>query len=374
MAEPDLQSQLLSLSAQLKPVLSEASKAYAAMLPRLVLTVNERIAAHPRYPDWLAGKPPQLLADNHRHHAQFMDEVFTTGSFDLLAASLPWVYHAYHAHGVAYDYFEAELSHWKQAVSSLLDADHAAPINAVYDWMLSQHETVIALAEARRDVPCDEVATGLEDLFAALTVAIRAFDDARVLELCRGIRDGGMRLPALLQGLIYPVMKHVGALWESDTITVADEHEVTAIMNRVLAALYFDEPFPTTTRGRAVVAASANEFHEMGAWTVATCLELDGWDVDYLGANVPGNELLARAREVKPRLIALSVAMPFNLGTARDTIAALREQLPETRVIIGGQVFQLLPRLADGMGADMYLQDCQAAMQWARDHAAKALD
>lgn len=369
MIDTDLDADLVSRGAQLQPIPPEASAAYAAALPRLVVMVNALVAAHPRYPDWLAGKPAQLLADNHRHHALFMDEVFTTGAFDLLAATLPWVYHAYHAHGVPYDYFEAELSYWKQAVSALLETDQAAPINAVYDWMLSQHATVIPLAEAR-DLPCDEVAAGLEDLFEALTQAVRAFDDARVLELCRGVRDGGMSLPELLQGLVYPVMRHVGALWERSALTVADEHEITAIVNRVLAALYFDEPFPTTTRGAALVAASANEYHEMGAWTVATCLELDGWDVDYLGANVPGDELLARAREVRPRLVALSVAMPFNLGAARDTIAALRAQLPQTRVMIGGQVFQLLPRLADGMGADACLPDCQAAMQWARGCAA----
>jgi hypothetical protein len=58
--------------------------------------------------------------------------------------------------------------------------------------------------------------------------------------------------------------------------------------------------------------------------------------------------------------------MPFNLAATRDAIATIRAQLPDTPVMIGGQVFQLLPRLAEGMGADACLPDCQAAMQWAR--------
>jgi len=272
---------------------------------------------------------------------------------------------------VPYDYFEAELGYWKQAVADALPAGQAAAINAVYDWMLSQHDAVIALAEARA-VSQDDVGPADADLFDALSEAARAFDDARILELCRGAREDGMSLPELLQGLVYPLMKRVGSLWERADISVADEHEITAIMNRVLASLYFDQPFPETARGLALVAASANEFHEMGAWTVATCLELDGWDVDYLGANVPGHELLAKARGSRPDLIALSVAMPFNLGAARHTIASLRAHLPGTRIMIGGQVFELLPRLADGMGADICLQDCQAAVQWARGCAADA--
>jgi methanogenic corrinoid protein MtbC1 len=358
--------ELIASSAALRPIPPEASEAYSAELPRLVLEVNARISAHPRYRDWLAGNAPQLLADNHRHHAMFMDEIFSWGHFDLLAATLPWVYRAYHARGVGYDYFEAELAYWQQAVVERLSADAAAPINAVYDWMLSRHQAVIALAEAHEAAPQEGVDPAFAKLFDALEAAARSFDDARILELCRGARDAGMGLPELLQGLVYPLMLKVGVLWERAEITVADEHEITAIMNRVLASLYFDQPFPDAKRGRALVASSANEFHEMGAWTVATCLELDGWDVDYLGANVPGDELLAKAREVKPSLIALSVAMPFNLGPTRDTIATIRAQLPGTRVMIGGQVFQLLPRLADGMGADACLSDCQAAMQWAR--------
>lgn len=365
MDKPDLQLHLLSLSDALQPIPPEASKAYLAALPRLVRRVNEQIAAHPRYPDWLAGKPEQLLADNHRHHALFMDEVFRSGYFDLLAATLPWVYHAYHSQGVSYDYFEVELSFWQASVSAMLEADLAAPINAVYDWMRAQHETVITLAEARA-VACDEADDGVDDCLDALHEAVRSFDDDRILALCSVARDDGMSLPEILQRLIYPVMQRVGVLWERALITVADEHRMTAVINRVLASLYFDQPFPTFTRGTALVATGAHEFHEMGAWTVATCLELDGWDVHYLGANVPGEDVLARAIEIRPRLIALSVAMPFNLGGVRETIAALKAQLPETRVMVGGQVFQWLPRLSKDMGADCYLEDCQSAIHWAR--------
>jgi methanogenic corrinoid protein MtbC1 len=195
---------------------------------------------------------------------------------------------------------------------------------------------------------------------------VRHFDDDRVLALCRSAKDQGMDLPDLLQRIIYPVMQRVGAWWERALISTADEHRITALINRVLAELYFDQPFPAAIRGTALVATGAHELHEMGAWMLATCLELDGWDVHYLGANVPGHEVLAKAIELQPRLIALSVSMPFNLGGVRETVAELKTRLPQTRVMIGGQVFQWLPRLVEGIGADRYLEDCQRAVQWAR--------
>lgn len=373
MTETHDQSELLESCATLTPIPQETARAYANALPALVQRVNDQISRHPRYQDWLGGNAPHLLADNHRHHGLFMDEVFSAGQFPLLALTLPWVYHTYHAHGVPYDYFQAELHCWKHAIEATLPSPQATAIGAVYDWMLARHDCVIALAEQRSEQATDIDPTSA-DLVDALLTALRTSDDDRALQLLRGVRESGATLPDVLQGLVYPVMQRVGSLWENNDISVADEHEATAIVNRVLAALYFDEPFPRQRRGLAVVAASVNEFHELGAWMVATCLELDGWDVEYLGANMPQHDLVAKTRDRQPQLVALSVSMPFNLAGARSTIAALRGQVPQARVMVGGQVFQRLPSVADHLGADVCLASCQDAVTWAREHASQPAD
>jgi len=195
-----------------------------------------------------------------------MEEVLASGHYDLLALTLPWVYHAYHSQGVHYDYFSAELSLWRRAVATALPHEAATPIGAVYDCMLAWHDLVVKLAELRGSASEDvKVAPDLAGIFEALTEALLDGDDARVLSLCRGAQDAGMSLPELLQGLIYPAMQRVGTLWECGRISVADEHQATAIMNRVLAAIYYDQSFPDRRRGRALVGACVNEFHEMGA-------------------------------------------------------------------------------------------------------------
>jgi len=364
---------LLAQSRALRPTPRAATLAYRGAMQSLMAEVTERMAAHPRYQEFLGRNAPALLVDNHRNHVLFMDEVFESGKFDLLALTLPWVYHAYHAHGVHYDYFAAELAIWKRAVEGQLAPEQAAAIGDVYDWLIAKHDSVVALAEERANQADEsQPAADLADLFEALTSALLDGDGARVLELCRGAQAFGTSLPGLLQGLIYPAMQRVGTLWESGRISVADEHQATAIMNRVLAALYYEQTFPDAKRGRALVAACVNEYHEMGAWMVATCLELDGWDVDYLGANVPNDDLLRKADAVAPQLIALSVSMPFSLRQARTLIATLRERLPTSKILLGGHVFRLLPALGAEMGADACLEDCEAAMRWARENCHQA--
>lgn len=359
-------SDLVIQAVALPAVPAAAVDAYRSLMHPLVVEVTEGLASHPRYTEFLGGNPPSLLADNHRHHAQFIEEILSSGRYDLLAVTLPWVYHAYHARGVHYDYFPAELALWRRAIAKALPAT-AEPINLIYDWMLEHHDQVVQLAE-QRAARQPTVAPAVAELFEGLSNALLEGDDARVLALCRDARDGGASLPELLRQLIYPALQRVGDLWEDGRISVADEHQATAIVNRVLAALYYEEAFPDVARGRALVAASVNQFHEIGAWMVATCLELDGWDVDYLGANVPTDALLDKARQIQPDLIALSISMAFGLRETRALIAALREQLPGVKILIGGQVFQWLPTLADDMGADGCQSDCDAAVRWAREH------
>jgi methanogenic corrinoid protein MtbC1 len=158
------------------------------------------------------------------------------------------------------------------------------------------------------------------------------------------------------QHVVRHALYTVGALWERNELSVAEEHLATAIVGRVTSFLYGRFIGVPQTKGSAVVSAVANEFHEVGARMVADILELDGWDVTYLGANLPVEELLELLRQKKPFLVALSVAMPFNLEKVRQVISAVKDapELSATRILTGGLAFSSVPRLWREFGADGY--------------------
>jgi methanogenic corrinoid protein MtbC1 len=163
----------------------------------------------------------------------------------------------------------------------------------------------------------------------------------------------------------------VGSQWETGTISVAREHLATATVARLLAAMPVVSDAAVTPKGKAIVTATANEHHQVGAWLIADALEADGWDVRFLGANTPEQELLALLREECPDLLLLSATLPFNLRHVQNTIQAAR-CLPEchnTRILVGGQAFAGEPDLDRRLGADGTGKDCrdavaQAALWW----------
>lgn len=358
---------LAASAAALPPIPQEAVQAYERVMSVLVRKVNSAILQHHEANRWLGKNSRDLLENNHANHVSFMLEVMKKSNFELLARTLPWVYRAYHNQGIAYDYFLAELSAWVIAIEQEIDPELSPTIIEVYRWMLAKHEKIITLSQQSDESPVldDDLWLGTRAEFLS---ALKASDHRGCLAVCQQAIALGSDLPALFQFVIFPCMIDVGLRWERGEIGVAGEHEATAIVNKVLTALYVGVDFPEQSRGTALVSASPGERHEMGSWMIATCLELDGWKVVYLGADLPVDEIVSAAGQHHATLVALSVAMPFNLEPLRKTIMKLRANISTqaTKIMVGGGLFQRFPFLVDDVEADACPLDCIAAMEWAR--------
>jgi methanogenic corrinoid protein MtbC1 len=328
---------------------------YAVAMERMIDHVNRELGGRADIQTLIGHNPLQMMELNHLHHAQFMLTVFRLNAFDLLVRTVPWVYRAYHARGFSYDYFTIELLAWEKALLDNRDDCDVRQIIAVYDWMICHHEKMIELS-----VSGDTLGFSLPDETSEMqqifTVLLLHGDHKGCLKLV----EQTITTPAELRHFYEHVVKYalytVGALWERNEISVAEEHLASAIVGRVTSYLYGRFVGTPQTKGTAVVSAVPNEFHEVGARMVADILELDGWDVTYLGANLPEAELVAMLRQKRPFLLALSVATAFNLEKARSVIAAVRAvpELSGMRILAGGLAFSSVPRLCQEFGADGY--------------------
>ena len=112
---------------------------------------------------------------------------------------------------------------------------------------------------------------------------------------------------------VTPALYEYGALWETGQVTVAEEHRASEIVSRVVDICSQSFSQSSRTMGRAFVTAAPGERHSLGARIVADVLEIDGWEVDYVGATSPTADLVYLAANTGPDVIGISVAMPSNL-------------------------------------------------------------
>jgi methanogenic corrinoid protein MtbC1 len=109
---------------------------------------------------------------------------------------------------------------------------------------------------------------------------------------------------------------------------------------------------------REVRACVPDEHHEFPARLLADALEVAGYDVRFLGADVPLDSLRHSIDTERPDVVALSITMQFHLPALRETVIALRAMKKQGMLIaIGGGLFESSPLSSADIGADLVSAD-----------------
>jgi methanogenic corrinoid protein MtbC1 len=84
----------------------------------------------------------------------------------------------------------------------------------------------------------------------------------------------------------------------------------------------------------------------MGARVLSDLLDFDGFDVFFLGADVPVQSLADKVMAARPHMVILSMTMTFHQDALRRSIAAIRALDPALPIAGGGHAFEWCPELA----------------------------
>ncbi|MEV5747386.1 cobalamin-dependent protein [Actinoallomurus sp. NPDC052308] len=196
---------------------------------------------------------------------------------------------------------------------------------------------------------------------ARLWDAVRKGDEGAAVQTVLSALDAGLDAESALLDVVAPVQARVGAEWAANRLSVAQEHAATAIDDHVVTAVahHASAPSPRPSPGRITVTCVDGEWHALPARLLAETLRLRGWQVDFLGCQIPVPHLVDHLHRSGPDALALSSSIPTRLPTAHATIAACRAAgFP---VIVGGAAFGPGGCYADRLGADGWAPDARAA-------------
>lgn len=168
--------------------------------------------------------------------------------------------------------------------------------------------------------------------------ALRAADGRTAERIALECLQEGLGIEALYGRVIAPAMWRIGCLWEEGAITVADEHLATALTHRVMASAYGASFGGATVRaGRILLAAVEGQRHSLGLRMAADVLELGGYEVNYLGGDVPLEALMDAISSRQPDLVGLSCTLESEVGPLRAAVAEIAKSFPEMPILLGGQ-------------------------------------
>lgn len=202
----------------------------------------------------------------------------------------------------------------------------------------------------------------------ALYCEFRALLDAEDKEGC--VRFALSRLDAgeldivdLYEGILTRGAREQYCTIRERSLCIWEEHARTAIIRTVLECCF---PYlmkvrrsrlGKESRGPVLVVCPPEEYHELGARMAADFFTLCGFDVTFVGANTPQEDIVEAVGALQPVYVGVSVTNSYSLVAARQTIQHLIEVRSRTggtfKIPVGGDAFVRNPGMVKELGADM---------------------
>ena len=144
---------------------------------------------------------------------------------------------------------------------------------------------------------------------------------------------GGQRF---LDELVAPLLHEIGVRWRAGTLRPAHEHVAVAVIKQIVGWM-LDRAREGTTGKTLVVGTLTGEKHELGALLAATVAAMEGWQVVFLGQDLPSEEIALTVRSVEAAAVGVSVVNPIDFDGIPIQLHRLLEELPPgVPVILGG--------------------------------------
>ena len=152
-----------------------------------------------------------------------------------------------------------------------------------------------------------------------------------------GVLASLLPVPELVACVVHPLMDLIGKRWYNGTLTVAQEHMVSALLRNLLGGLV-RLYHPREPRVRLLFATPASELHEFGILCGAMLAVSVGIEAVYLGPNLPTPEIVSITNRLQPQALVLGVAAPAYVPDLKGSVAFIAAQIPPaTELWIGGR-------------------------------------
>lgn len=169
--------------------------------------------------------------------------------------------------------------------------------------------------------------------------ALVHFDDTTANEIMRRA-FAIYAIDQVLVEIIQPTLVRIGEAWHQGELPIAVEHYATQFimqhLHNILAAAV-----PPSRPGNIIAACAPGEMHQIGLLMLVIMLRWRGWDVKFLGPDLPLERLEEALLPVHPQVLMFSsnrVETAQNLAGLPQLLETFPE--PHPLIVLGGQAFR----------------------------------
>ena len=138
--------------------------------------------------------------------------------------------------------------------------------------------------------------------------------------------------------IMQPCLFEIGEAWVRGEIRIATEHFASNFIQGILSSLML--AFPVYHEAPLIlIACPQDEFHILAPLMLSVLLRREGYQVEFLGADLPVDDLIFYAEDTNPEMVILSASNFHSVFSMRHVQAKLN-QLPQNAIFgFGGRYF-----------------------------------
>lgn len=175
-----------------------------------------------------------------------------------------------------------------------------------------------------------------EDYIGKCYAAVLAFD-ARMLEshFENAIVELGSQ--TFIEHLLTPLLTQIGDRWKAGELRPVHEHMASSVIRSLTYILRNNNPHPANAP-KMIVTTPIGQLHELGALLAAIMAELSGWDVTYLGTNLPAEEIAAGVKYTQALALTISLSFAADDHVVPKELRRLKKLIGnDVALIVGGR-------------------------------------
>jgi MerR family transcriptional regulator, light-induced transcriptional regulator len=187
-----------------------------------------------------------------------------------------------------------------------------------------------AALASRAPIEPENAPLAASDVRAELADALHGLDEPAAQAILDRLFAVGT-VEAALSEVILPYLSELGARWEREDVSVAQEHFASNVLRGRLLGLA--RGWGRGVGPVAILACLPGEQHELGLIAFGLALRSHGWRIAYFGSNTPLETIEGAAEHLEPRLVALCAVTSEPI---QASLPHLRDLARRYRVALGG--------------------------------------
>ncbi len=178
-----------------------------------------------------------------------------------------------------------------------------------------------------------------------LLMAILDLNDTRIEEILEETFRLG-EIEDFYSNVINPLLFKIGDLWQLNSISIGHEHFFSNMLRAFLLSKTRDLTPAHPKDSKALLFLPPKEEHELSLLFYSYIFKREGWQVIYLGNNVPFEDLKVTYDQVMPDMVVTSMIKNTSEQEFVSTVKKITDAVPVEKLIFSGTMAMIYKDLS----------------------------